>query len=47
MTFKIIRTLYYQWSPAIVKAMEQDDEFKEEVKEMINGVLELIEGEAE
>ncbi len=34
--------LYYQWSPAIAKAMEEDGEFKEEVKEMIDGVLMLI-----
>jgi hypothetical protein len=40
---EIIR-LYYQWSPAIVKAMEQDEEFKEEMKEMIDGVLGLIGG---
>jgi uncharacterized delta-60 repeat protein len=39
--------LYYQWSPAIVKAMEKDEEFKEEIKEMIDGVLGLIEGKAE
>jgi len=39
--------LYYQWSPAIVKAMEEDEEFKEEVKEMIDGILGLIKGEAE
>jgi hypothetical protein len=38
---EIIR-LYYQWSPAIVKAMEADDDFKAEVKEMIDGVLGLI-----
>jgi len=37
--------LYYQWSPVIVKAMEEDDEFKEEVKEMIDGILPLIRGE--
>ena len=36
-------TLYYQWSPVIVKAMEENEEFKEEVKEMIDGVLSLIE----
>ena len=35
--------LYYQWSPVIVKAMEVDKEFKAEVKEMVDGVLELIE----
>ena len=34
--------LYYQWSPAIVKAMEKDEEFKEEAKEMVDGILELI-----
>lgn len=39
--------LYYQWSPVLVKAMERDEEFKEEMKEMIDGVLELIGGEAE
>lgn len=35
--------LYYLWSPTIVKAMEQDEEFKEEVKQMIDGVLPMIE----
>jgi len=39
---EIIR-LYNEWSPVIVKAMEADEEFKEEVKEMVDGVLELIE----
>ena len=38
---EIIR-LYYEWSPAIVKAMEEDEGFEEEVGEMINGILELI-----
>ena len=37
--------LYYQWSPAIVKAMEEDEVFKEDVKEMIDGVLGLVGGE--
>ena len=27
---------YYQCSPVIVKAMEEDEEFKEEVKEMMD-----------
>jgi len=31
--------LYYQWSPAIVKLMEEDEEFKQDVKEMIDGIL--------
>ena len=39
--------LYYQWSPAIVKVMEEDEEFRAQVKEMIDGVLLLIEGEVE
>ncbi len=39
--------LYYLWSPVIVRAMEQDGEFKEEVKQMIDGVLLMIEGEME
>jgi len=43
---EIIR-LYYQWSPAIVKAMEEGEEFKEKVKEMIDGVLGLIGDEEE
>ena len=42
-----ITKLYYQWSPAIVRAMEEDEEFKEEVQEMIDGVLPLISGERE
>jgi hypothetical protein len=40
---EIIR-LYYELSPAIVNAMEEDEAFKEEVKEMIDVVLELIGG---
>ncbi len=39
--------LYYQWSPLIVKAMEGDKAFKQEVKGMSNGVLELIGGGVE
>jgi hypothetical protein len=35
--------LYYLWSPAIVKAMETDKEFKQDVKEMVDWALELIE----
>lgn len=36
-------TLYYQWSPIIVKIMEGDKEFKQWVKEMIEDVLHLLE----
>jgi len=43
---EIIR-LYYDWSPTIVKAMEKDKRFKEEVTEMIDGFLELTEEEVE
>ena len=43
---EIIR-LYYKWSPAIVRAMEEDEKYKEDVKEMLDGVLELIKIEAE
>jgi len=32
--------LYYQWCPAIVKAMEADEDFKEDVREMVDGILE-------
>ena len=38
--------LYYESSPAIVKAMEEDEAFKKEIKEMIDGVLVLV-GEVE
>jgi hypothetical protein len=41
---EIVR-LYYEWSPVIVKAMQEDEDFKEQMKEMIDGVLGLIVGE--
>jgi hypothetical protein len=34
--------LYYELSPVIVEMMEEDEEFKAPVKEMIDGVLPLI-----
>ena len=34
--------LYYLWSPVIVKAMEEDEEFREEIKTVIDGILPLI-----
>jgi hypothetical protein len=34
--------LYYQWSPIIVQTMDHDEEFKQEVKEMVDGVLEMF-----
>ena len=39
--------LYYELSPGIVKAMEEDESFKQEVKEMIDGILPLLRGEIE
>jgi len=39
--------LYYKWSPIIVKAMEEDEEFKEGVKEVIDGILPPIRAEVE
>ena len=37
--------LYYEWSPVIVEMMEENEGFKQEVKEIIDGVLEMIMGE--
>ena len=34
--------LYYGWNPARVKGMEEDEEFRREVEEMINGILPMI-----
>jgi hypothetical protein len=38
---KII-ALYYQWSPALVKAMQQDKVFETNIRKMIDGLLMLI-----
>jgi hypothetical protein len=35
--------LYYEWSPVIVQAMEEDEEFKQEVRELIEQLLPMIE----
>ena len=43
---EIIR-LYYEWSPVIVKAMVEDEEFKKEVKEIIKAILTMIRGVVE
>jgi len=37
-----IINLYYQLSPMVVEAMQADKDFEKDVKEMIDGVLELI-----
>jgi len=39
--------LYYQWSPAIVKLMDEDARFQKDVKKMIDEVLPVIIGERE
>ena len=31
--------LFYYWSPLLVRVMEEDDAFTEEIKEMIDGML--------
>lgn len=38
--------LYYQLSPVLAKAVAEDEEFKEQVKEMVGGALMLIKKEA-
>ncbi len=39
--------LYYLWSPVIVKAMEGNEEFKEEMRQLIDGALMMIKGAVE
>jgi len=39
--------LYYEWSPLIDELIKEDEEFKEEVKEMVDGILQVIRGEVE
>ena len=34
--------LYYQWSPALVKAMEEDEELREEIKAVIDDLMPLV-----
>jgi hypothetical protein len=36
--------LYYMWSPVIVKEMAEDEVFKKKVKEMIDGIVPLVDG---
>ena len=37
--------LYYEWSPFVVKLMGKEEEFKEEVKAVVDGILQLTEAE--
>ena len=39
--------LYYEWSSSIVEAMKEDEKFKEQVKELIDGVIPMIREEIE
>jgi hypothetical protein len=34
--------LYYEWNPVIVKAMEEDEEFNNQVKTAIDRIFPLI-----
>ena len=43
---EIIR-LYYEWSPAIIKVIEEDKETKEKLKEIIDEIFPLIRGKIE
>jgi hypothetical protein len=36
--------LYYQWSPVIAKAMDADEDFKQEVRALVDKIIPLIEG---
>jgi hypothetical protein len=38
----VITSSQRQWSPKIVRAMNEDEEFKEQVMEMIDGVVKVI-----
>ena len=39
--------LFYFWSPFIVKAMEEDEAFEEEIRGMIDTMLSVTEEESE
>ena len=34
--------LYYEWSPVIIATMKSDEEFRNELKEMIEGMMLLL-----
>ena len=39
---KLIR-LYYAWSPVIVEAMEEDENFMKQVQKIFDGIMPLVE----
>jgi hypothetical protein len=38
-----LKGLYYQWSPFIVKAMEEDEAFQEKLEEFVKEIMPLVE----
>jgi hypothetical protein len=38
---KIIQ-MYYLWSPILVKVMQEDETFKEQLKETVDKILQVI-----
>jgi hypothetical protein len=38
--------LYYEWSPAIVRIIEQDEKYKQEIKGIIDGIVPVIQKQA-
>jgi len=38
---------YYRWSPVLVKLMEEDDDFKREVEELLDCIVDMCAGEGE
>jgi hypothetical protein len=39
--------LYYVWSPVLARALDQDDGFRAEIREMIDGIVPVLQGEVE
>ena len=39
--------LYYQWSPVVVREMGVDEDFKKNIKEIVNGIIPMIGGKVE
>jgi uncharacterized repeat protein (TIGR01451 family) len=34
--------IYYEWSPVIVRTLEEDEEFRDEITELIDGIVPLV-----
>ncbi len=37
-----INRLYYQWSPVITMAIQNDEEVRVEIKALVDGILQMI-----